>query len=156
MIATSQQFSVLIEELSGATWTLAAIGLLFDSGLADQLREARTLDELAARCPGCPANGSCAAWRWPPCAAWWRSTAPATSLAPGALPSLEPGPRAVLAGDLRSPLLQAAAYLRAAGDPASPGWRHTDPADPAGAGGRVEHVRHRAPQPAGARARRSR
>jgi 2-polyprenyl-3-methyl-5-hydroxy-6-metoxy-1,4-benzoquinol methylase len=127
MIATSQQFSVLIEELTGATWTLAAIGLLFDSGLADQLRDARTLDELAGGCPGLSREriARCLA------VAAVRGVVAVDGdryrLAPGALPSLESGPRTVLAGDYRTALLQAAAYLRATGDPASAGWRHTDP-----------------------------
>jgi 2-polyprenyl-3-methyl-5-hydroxy-6-metoxy-1,4-benzoquinol methylase len=127
MISTSQQFSVLIDELAGATWTLAAIGWMFDCGLADQLGQARTLDELADRCPGLSGDRIA------------RCLAVATArglvavegdryrLAPGVISSLEPGSRAVLRGDYRSALYQAAAYLRAAGEPASAGWHHTDP-----------------------------
>ncbi len=128
MISTPQQFSVLIDELSGATWTLAALGVLFDSGLADALAEPRTLEELAARCP---ALSRARIERCLAVAAVRGVVAVESSryqLAPGVLPSLDPGARAALSGDYRSALLQASAYLRAAGDPASAGWRHTDPA----------------------------
>jgi precorrin-6B methylase 2 len=127
MISTPQQFSVLMDELSGATWTLAALGALFDAGVADQLRDARTLDELAARCPLMSRE------RIARCLAVAAARGVVSvegdryRLAPGVVPSLEPGPRAVVRGDYRSALYQAAAYLRGASDPASAGWRHTDP-----------------------------
>lgn len=127
MISTPQQFSVLIDELASSTWTLAALGVLFDSGLADELREPRTLDEVAARCPALTRA------RIERCLAVAAVRGVVTvdreryRLAPGVLPHLEPGPRAVLRGDYRSYLLQPAAYLRAAAEPQAAGWRHIDP-----------------------------
>lgn len=128
MISTPQQFSVLIDELASSTWTLAAIAVLFDSGLADALAEPRSLAELCERCPALPRT------RIERCleVAVLRGVVGLEDgryrLAPGVLPSLEPGPRAVLRGDYRSYLLQPAAYLRAAieGEMDSR-WRHTDP-----------------------------
>jgi predicted RNA methylase len=127
MISSPQQFSLLIDELSGSTWTLAALGVLFDSGLAAELREPRTLDELAGRCPVLSRE------RITRCLAVAAVRGVVTvdgdryQLAPGVLPSLAPEVRDGLRGDYRSALLQAAAYLRAARDPAQTGWHHTDP-----------------------------
>jgi SAM-dependent methyltransferase len=129
VITTPQQLSVLIDELASSTWTLAAIGVLFDSGLADDLVEPRSVDELAARRPSMPHARieRCLA------VAAQRGVVAAKNgryqLAPGVLPHLDPVRRTVLQGDYRSYLLQPAAYLRAAWEahPGS-GWRHTDPA----------------------------
>jgi SAM-dependent methyltransferase len=127
-ISTPQQFSVLVDELASSSWTLAAIGALFDSGLADQLRAAATLDELAQRCPALPRERiqRCLA------VAVLRGVVALEEgryrLAPGVLPYLEPPRRTMLEGDYRSYLLQPAAYLRAAMTaPAPTGWAHTDP-----------------------------
>ena len=128
-ISTPQQFSVLIDELGSSSWTLAAIGALFDSGLADQLRAPATLDELAQRCPALPRERiqRCLA------VAVLRGVVALEErryhLAPGVLPYLDPPMRTVLEGDYRSYLLQPAAYLRAAAaSPAPTDWRqHTDP-----------------------------
>jgi 2-polyprenyl-3-methyl-5-hydroxy-6-metoxy-1,4-benzoquinol methylase len=127
MISTSQQFSVLIDELSGATWTLAALGLLFDSGLADHLREPRTLDDLATRCPVLSRERIARCLGVASARGVVSLDGDCYQLAPGVVPSLEPGARTALRGDYRSTLLQAAVYLRAAIEPASAGWRHTDP-----------------------------
>src|SRR4051794_6198497 len=54
-LATPQDFQKLIHELTHASWMLASIGVLFESGLAAELREPRTLDELARKAPGLPA-----------------------------------------------------------------------------------------------------
>jgi 2-polyprenyl-3-methyl-5-hydroxy-6-metoxy-1,4-benzoquinol methylase len=126
MISTPQQFSVLIDELASSTWTLAAIGFLFDSGLADALAEPRTLDDLHVRCPALSRERierclTVAVLRGVACLEDGRYR-----LAPGVLPSLEPAVRTVLRGDYRSYLLQPAAYLCSATAPESR-WRHTDP-----------------------------
>jgi 2-polyprenyl-3-methyl-5-hydroxy-6-metoxy-1,4-benzoquinol methylase len=128
MISTPQQFSVLMDELASSSWTLAALGYLFDSGLAERLREPQSLDELAASCPTISRE------RIERCVAVAVVRGVATleeqryRLAPGVLPSLEPGRRTVLQGEYRSCLLQSAAYLSAASVPtASRGWAHTDP-----------------------------
>jgi SAM-dependent methyltransferase len=104
---------------------LSAIGVLYESGLAETLREPRTLDELAAggvlargrveRCLGVAAVAGLVVvedrrYR----------------LAPGALPFVAPGMRASLLGEIRSVLMQPLAFLDRAKDPAQ-GWNHTDP-----------------------------
>jgi hypothetical protein len=127
MIENPPQLRQLVDDLAASTWTLAAIGALFDSGLADQLKEPRRLDDLAARCALLPRQRiarilAVAAQRGVVVAEGesWR-------LAPGALPFLAPPMRAVLQGEYRSGLLQPPAYLEAARRPAATGWSYTDP-----------------------------
>jgi 2-polyprenyl-3-methyl-5-hydroxy-6-metoxy-1,4-benzoquinol methylase len=127
-IHTENQLEVLVDELAASAWTLAAIGLFFDAGVADALREPRTLDELAARLPGLSREriARCLA------VAEVRGLVVAEDdrrrLAPGVLPFLEGTRRTVLQGDLRSYVLQPAEYLRAAlGPEVESGWRFTDP-----------------------------
>jgi protein-L-isoaspartate O-methyltransferase len=127
-ISTPQQFSVLMDELASSTWTLAAVGLLFDSGIADQLGEPTTLDELEARCPGLSRERIARCLAVCAVRGLVDMDGPRFSLAPGVVLHLEPPLRSALQGDYRSNLLQAAAYLRAATGPeVSSGWRHTDP-----------------------------
>src|SRR5258706_71544 len=49
MISTPQELFAQIDDLATSAWTLAAISTLFESGLAEALREPRTLGDLAAR-----------------------------------------------------------------------------------------------------------
>src|SRR5512135_2630435 len=48
MIRTPLDMKATTSELCNATWTLAAIGSLYESGIAQEMREPRTVDELAA------------------------------------------------------------------------------------------------------------
>lgn len=128
MIETPQQFDVLMDELGSATWTLAAIGALFDTGLADALTEPRTVAELAAACPGVSREriARCLA------VAEVRGVVVARDdryqIAPGVRSSLDTPRRLVVQGDYRSHLLQAAAYIREASEAQfRSGWRHVDP-----------------------------
>ena len=50
MITNPMELRALTFDLGGSAWTLATIGVLFESGLVDHLREPRTLDELSAAC----------------------------------------------------------------------------------------------------------
>ena len=50
MITNPQEMRALTSNLSLSTWTLAAIGAIFESGLAEQLREPRGLEDLAKGC----------------------------------------------------------------------------------------------------------
>ena len=52
MIGNPQEMRALSQDLANSTWTLGAIGALLESGLVEHLREPRSADELAARCPG--------------------------------------------------------------------------------------------------------
>ena len=128
MIDTPQALSELMDRLSTSTWTLAAIGVLLESGLAHELREPRTLDELAARCTTLPRS------RIARCLDVLASCGVVAldggryRLAPGALPSLESPLFEGLRGDCRSDLMQSVAYLDSATQGSGAGWRHTDPA----------------------------
>ena len=49
MIATLPEMRALSHDLTVSLWTFTAIGVLFESGLAEHLREPRSLGELAAQ-----------------------------------------------------------------------------------------------------------
>jgi hypothetical protein len=52
MISNPMEMRALSQDLANSTWTLGAIGALLESGLVEHLRELRSADDLAARCPG--------------------------------------------------------------------------------------------------------
>ena len=54
MIRKPEELKALTHDLSMSAWTLAAIGVLFESGMADRLREPRTIAELAEEHQGLP------------------------------------------------------------------------------------------------------
>jgi predicted O-methyltransferase YrrM len=127
MITNPQEMRALTSDLSVSTWTLAAIGAIFESGLARQLREPRGLEDLAKGCR------SLSVGQIERCL----SVASAVGvvivdgsryrLADGAMPFAEPPMSISLLGDIRSSLMQPVAFLdatRAAAPRA--GWDHTD------------------------------
>jgi len=128
MITEPSQVASLVDELSIATRSLGAIGAVFESGLAEALREPRPLDELADRVPALPRE------RIARCLDVLEAYGLVTrdgerySLAPGAVPLTRPPGRTDLLGQIRSTLMQSRAYLEAAArsTPAR-GWYHTDP-----------------------------
>jgi len=126
MLQKPEEVRVLTLELDVAMWSATSIIAFYDSGLAEQLREPRTVDEAAAGCRSLTraqiervldvvaTNGLVArdGERW--------------SLAEGAKPYIDPGMRASLTGHLRGSLLQAAAFVDAArGSEPKTGWTHT-------------------------------
>ena len=126
-ISTPMDMSALAQRLTSNTWTLAAISALFESGLAEQLREPHTVDELAAKC-------SLPSTRIERCLAVCVSVGvviadgPAYRLAEGTLATLCGPMRAGMQADLRSQLMQALTFVDAmATHDSSIGWRHTDP-----------------------------
>lgn len=126
-ISTPQQFSLLMSELTGSNWTLAAIAALFDAGVVDHLTEPRTAAELAERCPTMNAAliGRCldvAAVRGVVTVDGDRY-----QLAEGVLPSLREPLRTALRGDYRANITQINAFVRSAGDASTSAWSHTDP-----------------------------
>jgi hypothetical protein len=126
MITTPQDMKAMTNDLTVSTWTLAAIGALYESGLAEELREPRSIDDLATRRTG-----------------WSRGRiervlAIATEsgavvvedgkfrLAPGAAPFAQPPMRATMIGDVRANLMQALAFLdTASANEQRGGWHHT-------------------------------
>ena len=130
MINDPQQMRAFVTDLTHAAWSLAAIGALLDSGLADALAEARTIDELAAGCRGfsprrieklvavAAAHGVVVA-----------AGDGRYRLADGAKAVVCGPMRAAVAGEIRSHLMQPLALLDAARAPApTAGWTFTDPA----------------------------
>jgi SAM-dependent methyltransferase len=127
VIKTPPELRALTSDLFVSVWTHATIAALFESGVADQLREPRSVDEVAARCPGLPPS------RIEHCLALAASVGVVVAdgarfrLADGVVPFLQQPMRASLQGDLRSTLLQAVAFMdAAAAGRAEHGWRHTD------------------------------
>lgn len=128
MIATPQDMRGLTSDLSASAWTLAAIGALFESGLFDQLREASTLDELAAGCRGLSRARIERCLGVVVAAGVVVADGARYRLAEGAMGFLQEPMRAALLGDIRSTLMQSVALLDAsAGAEPVTGWQHTDP-----------------------------
>ena len=124
MIESPPQFRSLLSELNSATWAVAAIGVLLESGLGAALVEPRDIDELAATCPALSRRRIAAVLD---CCAVHGVVAVDGAryrLAPGVVPAATSPMRLTLAADIRSHLLQPLAML----DGAPSGWHHTDPA----------------------------
>jgi len=128
MIRNPQEMPALTMQLAMSTWTLAAIGAVLESGLVEHLREARSVDDLAARCP------TLSRARIERCLAVAATAGVVASeggqyrLAEGAMCFSQPPMRASLQGDVRSQLMQALAFLdSSAGKGPSAGWSHSDP-----------------------------
>jgi len=125
MINDPQQMRAFVTDLTHAAWSLAAIGALLDSGLADALVEARTLDELAAGCRAFSARRieklvAVAAAHGVVVAEGERYR-----LADGAKQLLCGPLRAAVAGDIRSHLMQPIALLDSA-RAADAAWSQSD------------------------------
>jgi predicted O-methyltransferase YrrM len=127
MLKTFPELKALLHELSTSTWTLAAIGALYETGIIDDLREPRSVDELARDRPGMSrsrierALAVCASVGVVTGAEGdrWR-------VAEGILPSLQSPQRAAVQGEIRSALMQPLAYLEAAtAERCVEGWVHT-------------------------------
>lgn len=129
MIGNPLELRKLTQSLAASTWTLAALGALFESGLADRLREPQTLDDLAPLRPGLPRGRLERTLAILADAGVVVAEGGRYRLAPGALPLLAQPMRAALEGDIRSQLMQSLAYLESSSSAeVSPGWAHTDPA----------------------------
>jgi Methyltransferase domain len=127
MIKTPPEMRAMTNELSSSVWTYATTGLLFESGLADHLREQHSVADLAARCP------SLSTARIERCLALASAVGVVVEeggryrLADGATAFLQPPMRTSLQGDIRGTLLQALAFLDSATSPTlEQGWRHTN------------------------------
>jgi SAM-dependent methyltransferase len=123
MTLTNQQdFRMLVHELTTATWSLAAIGALFESGLADAIREPRTLDQLADKV-AMPKSRIASTLGVAVAHGIVGFDDPHYRLAEAA--ALPPPMQIAVAGDIRCTVVQSAMYLE--NTRAEPGWRHTDP-----------------------------
>lgn len=126
-ITNPMEFQKLIHELTHASWALAAIGVLFESGLAAELREPRTLDELAAKAPSLPRSRIATTLGVAAAHGVVSVDGERYKLAEG--PACMPPPvHNALAGDIRSHVMQPPLFLDSArGTAPTTGWRHTDP-----------------------------
>jgi hypothetical protein len=127
MIKTPQEMRATTHELSLSVWTLGTIAYLYESGLADHLREPASINELAARCPTLSAS------RIERCLALAATVGVVAQegsryrLAEGAAAFVQPPMRASLQGDIRGTLLQLLAFMDSAtAGPAPSGWTHTN------------------------------
>jgi hypothetical protein len=114
-------------DLTTSLWTLGAIAVLFESGLATHLREPASVDDLAGKCPALPRS------RIERCLALAANAGVVSAdggrfkLADGATPFSAPPMLAMMKGDLRAHLMQVMAYVDAAtGEEGTSGWRHTN------------------------------
>jgi hypothetical protein len=127
MITTPMDMKALTSDLTNSTWTLAAVGALYESGLAEDLREPRTIDELAKSKPGWPRGRIERLLRLAATTSAVVEEGGRWKLAPGAACFAQPPMRASMIGDVRSHLMQALAFLDSAAAKEQPiGWRFTD------------------------------
>lgn len=118
----------MIGDLSSATWTLAAIATVFESGLAEALREPRTIDELAGSVESLPRERIRRCLDIAVTRGLVMQNGDRFALAPGALPYSRGPMRTGLLGEIRSTLMQSVAYVDAATQTTpTRGWYHTDP-----------------------------
>ncbi len=118
----------LVDELSLSTWTLSAIATLFESGLAEALREPRTVDELATRVEALPRERIARVLDLLAFRGVVTRDNDRYTLADGVAPLTQPPMRAVIAGELRATLMLANAYVDAArSETPVRGWHHTNP-----------------------------
>jgi hypothetical protein len=98
-------------DLSVSVWTLASIGVLFDTGLVDDLREPRTLDELAAKCPSFKKSRLERTIALAAASGFVVTDGGRHRLAEGVMPFLAPPMRQALQGEIRTSLMQPLAFL---------------------------------------------
>jgi hypothetical protein len=111
-----------------STWAAAAGAVMLDSGLARHLREPRTLEELTKLCPAIDQSRLARCLDVLGASGVVVSRGDRWQLAEGALPFADDPARSALAGEIRSSLMQALAFLDAvARADAQRGWRHVDP-----------------------------
>jgi SAM-dependent methyltransferase len=132
MMKTPEDVRALTSELGTSVWSLAALGVLFESSLIDQLRREPhpTLDVLAKDCPSLSREqiekvlGVARALGIVVVSGDGRY-----ALTEAAQPFASPPMRTAFTGDMRSTLMQATKFFNTAstGAGASKGWDHIDP-----------------------------
>src|SRR5262245_18134123 len=114
MIKTPPEMKAKTQELSVSLWTLGTIGFLFESGLADHLREPTSVEDLAVRCPNFPAGRIERCLDLASAVEVVEKDGTRFRLADGAMPFLQPPKRPSLQGDIRGTLLQVLAFMHSA------------------------------------------
>jgi hypothetical protein len=127
MIATREDLRALLHRFGTETWTLAAIGAAFESGLVDHLNEPCSVEEVFPRCRGLSRG------RVERCLGLLReaglvvATGGRYRLSDGVKPFLVQPARAALAGEIRTNLMQPLAFLDSVKQrDVAEGWRHID------------------------------
>ena len=127
MIMTVPEMRALTHDLTVSLWTMSAIGVLFESELAENLREPRSVDDLAEKCTGLSRIHIARCLGVATAAGVVAIEGGRYRLADGVMPFSQEPFRATLRGDLRTQLMQALAFLDAStGQAPVTGWRHTD------------------------------
>jgi 2-polyprenyl-3-methyl-5-hydroxy-6-metoxy-1,4-benzoquinol methylase len=129
MLRTPGELREFTSKLAFETWTLSAIAALYESGLAEHLREPRSIDELATCCRALSRSRIERCVDIASAAGVVVTEGSKHRLAEGALPFSHEPMRTALTGDLRTHLLQALHYLDTMrGGERTKGWQHTDEA----------------------------
>lgn len=127
MIRGPEDVMKLVDTLSVSTWTLTALGALFESRLVDQLAQARTLDELTAACPSLSHGQIERCLEVAIAEELVVEEGSKHRLADGVRPLLEPPLRTALPALMRATLMQALAFLdTSSGEKRITGWSHED------------------------------
>ena len=127
MIRTPQDMSALTNGFVTPVWTFAAVGVLYESGLAAHLREPRTSADLAAAFPRFSATRIERLLGVASAAGVVHAEEGKYRLAEGAMCFSQPPMLASMRGDVRAHLMQALAFLDSAtSNEPQIGWRHTD------------------------------
>lgn len=124
-LTNPQDVRLLLHELTTASWTLAAIGALFESGLADAIREPRTLDQIASKITTLPKSRIAATLGVAVASGLVAFDDPHYRLAEGAV--MPPPMQVAVAADIRCSVVQAALFLDGVRSTPTVGWQHTDP-----------------------------
>jgi len=129
MITSLPELRAVVHELTTASWSLAAIGVLFDSGLAESLVEPRTIDALAAACPALSPGQIERVLGVAAVHGIVVIDGPRYRIADALAPIVRGPMRGGIAAEVRSNLMQPLALFDAARSTAAPTttWRHTDP-----------------------------
>jgi len=125
MILTREELRGFVFDATSSAWTLAALGLALESGLFALLSEPRTLEDLAARTPDLPPAQVARVVELLASVGLVAREQGLFRLAEGAAHSLQYPAKDALAGDVRSALMQATAFLDTAARPQA-GWSHTN------------------------------
>jgi 2-polyprenyl-3-methyl-5-hydroxy-6-metoxy-1,4-benzoquinol methylase len=128
MLRTREDVRAWAHAQQVSTWAAATTAAMLESGLAVHLREPRTLEDLVSLSPSIVPGRLARCLDVLVAAGLVVSDGETWRLADGAMPFADDPGRKALAGEIRSSLMQALAFLDAAasGDVAR-GWRHVDP-----------------------------
>ena len=129
MITNLPELRAVIHDLTTATWSLASLGVLFDSGLAEALVEPCIIDALAAACPALSPAQIDRVLAVAAIHGVVTIDGPRYRIAEALAPIVRGPMRPALAADIRSNLMQPLALVDTARSTAAPAttWRHTDP-----------------------------